>query len=129
MNSRIASDGAPRQPFHCANVQTPTAAHIRHLQSGTPTAAFASELPAQHSAHALHSVAAGAHHGPNTARGKIKRSSLAPSLSTTSPAAPDIPPTSSTAPNSASRDRPSREWGFRVYRASYFPTLNNAFHY
>src|SRR5260363_46615 len=128
-NSRIASDGAPRQPFHCANVQTPTDAHIRHPQSGAPTAAPASELPAQPSAHALHSVAAGAHHRPNPARGKNERSGLAPSLAPASPDAPDIPPTSSTAPNSASRDRPRREWGFRVYRASYFPTLNNAFHY
>src|SRR5260364_274557 len=108
MNSRIASDGAPRQPFHCANVQTPTDAHIRHPQSGPPTAASASELPAQPSAHALHSVAAGAHHRPKPARGKNERSSVAPSLAPASPDTPDIPPTSSAAPNSESRDRPRK---------------------
>src|SRR5260364_446708 len=108
MNSRIASDGAPRQPFHCANVQTPSDAHIRHPQSGAPTAASASELPAQPSAHALHSVAAGAHHRLNAARGKNERSGLEPSLAPASPDTPFINETASTAPNSASRDRPRK---------------------
>src|SRR5260363_272603 len=102
MNSRIASDGAPRQPFHCANVQTPTDAHIRHPQSGAPTAASASELPAQPSAHALDSVAASTHHRPNPTRGKNENSGLAPSLAPASPDTPDIPPTSPSVPNSAS---------------------------
>src|SRR5260364_17957 len=108
MNSRIASDGAPRQPFHCANVQTPTDAHIRHPQSGAPTAASASEPPAQPSAHVLHSEATGAHHRPNPARGKNERSGLAQSSAPASPDTPHIPPTGSTAPNFVSRDRPRK---------------------
>src|SRR5260363_52838 len=107
-NSRIASDGAPRQPFHCANVQTPTDAHIRHPQSGAPTAASASELPAQPSAHALHSVAAGAHHRPNPARGKYEKSGLSPSVAPVSPDVPHIPTQSALPPNSATRDRPKK---------------------